>query len=115
LASILDEEDWCVGREPGIGLYEIERHSVDGPYKMLHLVMQVHRKVPAREQRAPGQNSDTALASYDSVVEGLFLSDGTAVTDGIIDRAALQSDLDTIKALRREIYPEGEDISSAAE
>src|SRR3990170_1084241 len=58
LLKILMEEDWYVDPEPGIKLYEIERQSKEGPYKILHVVMDVKRQNPARENRAPGTVSD---------------------------------------------------------
>ncbi len=108
LASILDEQDWYIERTPGIKTYEIERASESGPYKMLHMVMQVSRKSPPRANRAPGQDSPVARDAYDAVVEGLFSGGDVQVSDSSIDQAALKSDLDAIKARRSKVYLEGE-------
>lgn len=108
LSSILNEEDWHIDDAGGIQLFELSRESSSGSYKMLHMVMQVRRKVPPRELRAPGTDSATAIAAYEKVTERLFRDGATLVTDAIIDQQALRTDLEAIKAFRRKIYPEGE-------
>ena len=108
LAATLIEEDWHVVAESGITIYEFERPSQDGPYKMLHLVMDIKRNNPPKEQRAPGAQCEEAQAAYRGVVRQLFSRRETIVSNESINRAALQLDLDKIKARRRKYYPDEE-------
>lgn len=98
LLKILMEEDWYVDPESGVTLYEIERQSKDGPYKILHLVIDVKRQNPPRENRAPGTVADEAAQSYREVVRAIFSNDQTIVTDETIDRDGLQAHLDKVIA-----------------
>jgi hypothetical protein len=107
LAATLMEEDWHIDPSHGIKIFEFERSSKTRSYRMLHLVMHVCRNSPPRENRAPGQGSDTAIAAYRSVAEQLFSAQEAVVTTQTIDAPMLQASLDKIKARRRKYYPDG--------
>lgn len=106
VASILGEEDWCVEEEVGVRIFEFERQSKGGPYKMLHLAMDVRRKNPPREQRAPGQDSPGAVDAYRVVSRKIFAEAEIVVSEATIDKKVLQDDLDKIKKHRKKYYPE---------
>jgi hypothetical protein len=108
IASLLDEQDWYVDSSEGIRVFEFERQWELGAYSMLHLVMQVQRKQPPQEKRASGQDSTIAKEAYIAVVDKLFTDKEVKVTDGVINKAELQTSLNAIKERRKRIYPEGE-------
>ncbi len=84
----------------GISLYEIERQRGNGPYKMLHFVMDVRRQDPPLENRAPDATPPEVLDAYRDVVRTIFRRPETAVTNDMIDRATLESHLGLIKSRR---------------
>jgi hypothetical protein len=109
IAWIAMDEDWFVDPERGITIYEFERPSTSGPYKMLHLVMDVRRQTPPRERRAPGERfGDDVEDAYRSVVRGIFQNAQITVSDATIDPDTLRKDLDKIFARRRKYLRETE-------
>ena len=98
LLKVLLEEDWFVDPERGISLFEIERPSQAGPYRILHLVMDVKRQTPPRENRAPGTDGDGVQDAYREVVRRVFATPEVLVTDAMIDENALQAHLDKVRA-----------------
>lgn len=106
ILKILMEQDWYVDPALGIKIFEFERTSKSGPYRMLHLVMDVKRKEPPFNGRAPGQESDVAIAAYHTTVEKLFREREILLTKETIDNASLQQNLDKIIARRRKYFPE---------
>jgi hypothetical protein len=98
LLKVLIEEDWFVDAEPGIRLFEIERLSEAGPYRILHVVMDVKRQSPPRERRAPGTEGDGVPDAYREVVRGVFANPEVLVTEAMIDQAGLQAHLDKVRA-----------------
>ena len=106
LAATLMERDWHVDPESGITIFEFERPSKDGPYKMLHLVMEVKRNNPPEERRAPSSVCREAQEAYQDLVRQLFSTRETVVSLDTIDQADLQADLERIKARRRMFYAE---------
>jgi hypothetical protein len=107
LLKILMEEDWYVDPESGIRLFEIERQSQVGPYKIVHLVMDVKRQSPPRENRAPGTDGNGVGDAYRDVVRQVFSKPEVLVTDGMIDRNALQAHLDKVRARGNKYIGEG--------
>ena len=105
-ASTLMEADWYVDSEKGISIFEFERPSDCGPYKILHLVMDVKRKEPPKEKRPPLTHSAVAQKAYRDVVRKIFCEDIAVVSDGNIDKASLQQNLELIKSRRKKYYPE---------
>jgi len=100
LLKVLMEEDWYVDPDRGISLYEIERPRIGGNYKMLHLVMNIKSQNPNRNHRFAGVTPPNILDAYRRVVRTIFERRETAVTDALIDRAALEAHLNLIKARR---------------
>jgi hypothetical protein len=107
LMKILMEEDWYADPNSGITLFEIERPSRSGPYKILHLVMDVKRQRPARENRAPGTDGEGVGTAYREVVRTVFSNREVSVTEALIDQDLLQAHLDTVRARGREYMGEG--------
>jgi hypothetical protein len=105
--KILMEEDWYADPNSGITLFEIERPSRSGPYKILHLVMDVKRQRPARENRAPGTDGEGVGTAYREVVRTVFSNREVSVTEALIDQDLLQAHLDTVRARGREYMGEG--------
>ncbi|MHB0856136.1 MAG: hypothetical protein ACYC5M_01030 [Anaerolineae bacterium] len=103
LAETLYEADWFVDPEKGITMFEFERPSKDGPYKMLHLVMEVKRQNPPAERRAPRDQCFEAQAASRDVVRRLFSEKEVVVTLETIDASALNASLERIRA-RRKLY-----------
>jgi hypothetical protein len=110
VASILMEEDWFVDSVSGIKVFEFERPATDGPYKMLHLVMDARRHQPPREERAPGVQSALAMEEYRTLARQIFARPEIVVTLDRIDREALKADLERIRGRRKKYYdPDVED------
>lgn len=101
IAAALMDEDWFVDSDPGITIFEFDRVSQDGPYKILHMVMDVKRHQPPKEQRAPGAESLQARAAYREVVRQLFSRRENFISLDGVDQDALRADLDKIKSRRR--------------
>ncbi|HEV7681921.1 MAG TPA: hypothetical protein VGO68_07360 [Pyrinomonadaceae bacterium] len=110
LTSILMDADWYVDPEYGLKIYEIERPTDEGSYKMLHLVMDVKRHNPDEDHRAPGDQSAEAQGAYRTLVRQVFSTPETVVSADTIDEQGLQANLDLIKARRRKYFdPDAED------
>jgi hypothetical protein len=105
IASVLTEQDWFIDPTGGITTFEFERPSKNGSYTMLHLVMQVRRQQPPRENRAPGDGLTTeAGRAYRQVVQMLFDRPTTIVDSKSIDRGEFKQGLLLVKARRRKYY-----------
>jgi hypothetical protein len=101
LAATLMEEDWYIDDTTGVKIFEFERPSKSGPYKMLHLVMNIKRKVPPRDKRAPGTHSTAAQDAYKTVVRQIFTDNVISISDASVDKPALTASLAEIKTRRR--------------
>lgn len=64
LAQTLMSQDWYIDPNRGITVYEFERHFESGSYKMLHIVMDIKRHQPRRDQRLDGECSAIAAEAY---------------------------------------------------
>ena len=106
LMAILMEEDWYVDPSGGILIFEFERNSKDGPYKILHLVADIQRQSPPREQRGPGQNCQVAQQAYQSVTKSVFANAAMVVTPDTVDTTSLRESLELIRARRRTYCPD---------
>jgi hypothetical protein len=111
IAEMALREDWYVDAARGISLYEIERRFGDGgdSFKVLHLVLDVNRQRPPKNQRSP-MDSATAEAreEYAQVSRQIFERAETIVTDELCDPAELRASLERIRARRRLYYPDEE-------
>jgi hypothetical protein len=101
LAASLRTEDWFIDPEKGIRIYEFGRESREGPYSMLHLVMEVRRQEPPADRRAPGQEGRGVAEAYEAVVRQLFRQGATLVSEASIPRATLERDLERIFSRRK--------------
>ena len=106
LAATIHEYDWYVDPEWGIRTYQFQRESKDGPYQMLHLVMDVKRRDPPRRRRGPQPpgSVDPGIGAYRSVVRSLFETRETIVTHENIDAAGLSRSLERIRSRRKKYY-----------
>jgi hypothetical protein len=106
LMHTLIEEDWHVDEAHGLKIFEFERDSEAGPYKMLHFVMDVIRNNPPKENRAPGDDCEAAMVAYRAVAHQVFRELPIPVRLADIDAGELIPTLDQIKARRRKYCPE---------
>jgi hypothetical protein len=74
---------------------------------ILHLVMDLKRQRPPRENRAPGTDGNGVGDTYRDVVRHVFSNPEVLVTDGTIDRDALQAHLDKVNARGKKYIGEG--------
>jgi hypothetical protein len=106
ITNIAMENDWYVQPENGITVYEFERPSRDGPYKILHLMMEIQRKNPPIESRAPGDDSEEAVETYKKIVEKIFLEEEMVVTNEGIEEPKLMENLNLILSRRKKYNPD---------
>ena len=108
LAATIHEYDWYVDPEWGIRTYQFQRESKDGPYQMLHLLMDIKRRNPPRRLRSPQLPGtvDPGVGAYRSVVRSLFETREIVVTHENIDAAGLSRSLEKIRSRRRKYYPD---------
>ena len=110
LAGYLRREDWLIDPQPGVSVFEFDRPSVRGTYKMLHFVMHVKRQDPPEIIRRPYQQyGDGVPEAYSAVAQQLFAKREINVSPGNIDRDALMANLDRIFARRRK-YASGSPV-----
>jgi hypothetical protein len=74
LVQALLSEDWYVESAGGVQIFQFERPSKDGPYQMLHLIMDVVRQQPHKDKRPPNNpaTTDEASQAYREVARRLF-------------------------------------------
>jgi hypothetical protein len=101
LAGYLRRADWLIDPEPGISVFEFDRPSARGPYKMLHFVMHVKRQHPPEIIRRPDQQGDGVPEAYSAVAHQLFAERETNVSLDNIDADGLLANLAQIFARRR--------------
>jgi hypothetical protein len=110
ILAMLLEADWYADPQIGVTLYEIERPSADGPYHMLHVVLDVKRQDPPICDRAPGAgHAAEALTAYQHTAQDIFVRQEVSVTEAILDLPSLEASLERIYARRRKYYPEVEE------
>jgi hypothetical protein len=105
LATVLSEEDWFVDPEFGIQIYKFERDHDGGQYSMVHLVMNVKRKKPPKQNRAPGSDPIEAADAYKKVVKNLFEKKEIQITKNSEGMNELKPSLETIKSRRKKYFP----------
>jgi len=106
LSELALEHDWYIDDNKGIIVYQFDRSSKDGPYRMLHMAMGVRRQNPPREQRAPGQQADAALDAHKNTILKIFHDDVVAVETLVVGnvQADLQADLEKLFKHREKYY-----------
>lgn len=109
LAEVLIEQDWYVDPRKGIEIIEFERSTSHGSYKMLHLVMDVKRQNPTKDNRGPRLVAPSDLLnSHNSVIRQLFGNEGEIISEESIDKVDLQKNLDLIISRRKKYMGEDE-------
>jgi hypothetical protein len=106
LAQTLMSQDWYIDPDRGITIYEFERPFEGGNYRMLHIVMDIKRHEPPRDQRLDGEHSAVAAEAYHNVIRRLFQEAEIVVVEDQLNRDALTSSLDEI-IQRGDKYREG--------
>lgn len=110
LSEMALEQDWVVDHDKGIQVYQFDRPSIQGPYRMLHMAMVLKRQQPPREQRAPGQKAPAALTSHKDAIVKLFSQDIVSVEDRVTGakEIELQADLEKLFRHRDRYYKPSE-------
>ena len=109
IVAILKEEDWYINPDSGLSVIEFDREGPSGPYKMLHLVMQVCRNNPPQEDRIPGAGDLEATQKYNQSVRNVLASKEVQLSEEDLDTEKLQKSIDLIRARRRKYCPEEEE------
>jgi hypothetical protein len=98
-------EDWYVDPASGVQVFEFTRDAANGPYKMLHLVMDFVKPVPDRDHRV-GDMPLQARNAYGEAVRLIIATESIPVTPETIDEATLRESLNKIFRKRKRSYPE---------
>jgi hypothetical protein len=95
------DADWYVDQEKGVRVFEFERHATREPYRMLHLIMDVRRQDPPKDQRpiVPTHTAD-ATSNYEVVVDGIFTEPVIKVDYATLDKESLKENLERIESRR---------------
>lgn len=101
LADLIWDTDWYIDPEFGFSIFEFERSSESGPYKMLHIIIEVKRQNPSIVNRMPGESSSVAEKAYTNVIRHLFETKEGIILDSRINKNTLQANLDLIKSRRK--------------
>src|SRR5207249_4173669 len=100
-ANTLLEKDWYVDPNEGIQVYQFERSSEDGPYQILHLVMDVVRQKPPRGKRPPGPApTNDAASAYRQVARKLFERAETRVDENTFPAVTRNAILDSLARIK---------------
>jgi hypothetical protein len=106
IASILLDEDWFIDPDNGLTIFQFDRDSKDGPYTLLHMVMDVQRQNPSKDNRRPNTHPQVALDAYSSVVKQIFEVPERIVVRDELDLDHINQSLETIRARRRTYCPD---------
>jgi hypothetical protein len=99
------DEDWYTDPETGVKVFEFTRPAANGPYNILHLVMDFVRPVPDRDHRVGGVPLQ-ARNAYGDAVRQIVTTEVTVITPEIIDEPNLRQSLNKIFRRRKKYYPE---------
>jgi hypothetical protein len=103
IAAMLLEEDWYIDPDTGVTIFQFDRDSVDGPYTLLHIVMDVSRQQPDRDHRMPNTQPEAVTEAYGTVVRQIFEVPERIVTIEELDLDSIKKSLETIFE-RRKVY-----------
>ncbi|HYW44853.1 MAG TPA: hypothetical protein VE959_18470 [Bryobacteraceae bacterium] len=106
IASILLDEDWFIDPDSGLAIFQFDRDSQDGPYTLLHMVMDVKRQNPSRDNRVSHTHPQAALEAYSAVVRQIFEVAEKVVVQDQLDLDQINRSLETIRARRRTYCPD---------
>ncbi|HWZ42487.1 MAG TPA: hypothetical protein VNW97_03380 [Candidatus Saccharimonadales bacterium] len=93
--------DWYVNPDHGVQIYEFDRPSKSGPYKMLHLVIDIKRQDPPNHKRGTFDEPDGVEEAYAVVVNRIFSEKEMIVRPDSGEVEKLEKSLDKIRARRR--------------
>jgi len=110
IAKIALEKDWYINHEKGIQIFEFERSSQSGPYKILHFVMDVKRQNPPEYRRVPSTISQEAQIAYKSITFQVFRSSPIEVSLASIPVEELQADLIKLFKKRKQYFHEDDTL-----
>jgi hypothetical protein len=105
LIELAYEADWHIDGDRGIEVYQFDRDSKDGQYRMLHMSMVVKRQNPPSHKRAPGQKT-SAEAELRKAINQLF-STAVVPVDNLVKGSlekSLQTDLQSLFKHRKHYY-----------
>jgi hypothetical protein len=106
IASMLLEEDWYIDPDIGVTIFEFDRDSADGPYTLLHTVMDVNRQQPDKDHRTPNTQPQMVTDAYGTVVRKIFEAPERVVVRDQLDLDAINKSLEAIFARRRMYCPD---------
>jgi hypothetical protein len=72
IAAMLLEEDWYIDPHTGVTIFQFDRESKDGPYTLLHIVMDVSRQQSDKDHRMPNTRPQAVADAYGTVVREIF-------------------------------------------
>ena len=100
------EQDWYIDDAKGVQVYQFDRTSKEGPYRMLHMVMSVKRQQPPKEQRAPGQQADGAVGAHKNTILKIFSDNVIAIESLVVGEKKddVQADLEKLLRHRERFY-----------
>lgn len=106
IAAMLLEEDWYIDPNTGVTTFQFDRDSADGSYTLLHIVMDVNRQKPDRDNRMPNTTPPMVTNAYDEVVRRIFEVPERVVVRDELDLESINKSLAAIFARRRMYCPD---------
>lgn len=107
LTELALECDWYIDGDGSVKVYQFDRPSEDGSYRMLHMAMTLKRQSPDREHRPPGAGISAAVqAEHEKALERLFQDDVSVVEKIVVGEVAegLKGDLDDLFEHRKKYF-----------
>jgi len=106
IAAMLLEEDWYIEPDTGVTIFQFDRDSADGPYTLLHIVMDVSRQQPDRDHRMPNTRPQAVTDAYGMVVRRIFEVPERIIVREELDLDSINRSLEAIFARRRMYCPD---------
>ncbi|SRR5258706_1291060 len=106
IAAMLLEEDWYIDPDTGVTIFQFDRDSADGPYTLLHIVMDVSRQEPDKDHRTPNTQPQAVTDAYGRVVRQIFEAPERIVVREELDLDSINKSLEAIFARRRTYCPD---------
>jgi hypothetical protein len=106
IAAMLLEEDWYIDPDTGVTIFQFDRESKDGPYTLLHIVMDVSRQQPDKDHRMPNTQPQAVTDAYGTVVRKIFEVPERIVVRDQLDLETINRSLEAIFTRRRMYCPD---------
>ena len=106
IAAMLLEEDWYIDPDQAVTIFQFDRDSADGPYTLLHMVMDVSRQQPDKDHRTPNTHPQSVIDAYGTVVRKIFEVPEHVVVREELDLDSINQSLEAIFARRRMYCPD---------